>query len=125
MMAPPAARRIDRGSALGARPVRLTAVAAVERDNGGLLVTVRQPRPSWQRWLGGSEQFERAYGLDQLGREVYDACDGRTTVRAMVGRFARAHGIGRAEAEMAVTTFLKTMVARGMVAMAVSREKGR
>ena len=123
MTAAGTARGIDRDSAMTARPARLKAVSVTEREDGGLLVTVRQPRPSWQRWLGGSEQFERAYGLDPLGREVYDACDGRTTVRAMVGQFAHAHGIGRAEAEMAVTTFLKTMVARGLVAMEVPRKK--
>ena len=123
MMAAKTARGIDRDSAMTARPARLKAISVAERDNGGLLVTVRQARPTWQRWLGGSEEFERSYGLDLLGREVYDACDGRTTVRAMVGRFARTHGLGRAEAEMAVTTFLKTMVARGLVAMEVSRKK--
>jgi hypothetical protein len=120
-------KSIDRDSAMAARPRRLPAVRTQPRDGGGLVVTVELRRPRWQRWLSGSETFEHSFGLDEMGREVYDLCDGKTTVRRMVRRFAGRHRLSEAEAEMAVTAFLKTLTAKGLVGMEIKRppKKGR
>ncbi len=86
-------------------------------------VTVRIRRAGWTRWLGGDEQIERTFALDPLGREVYDACDGRTAVRQIVRRFAAAHKVSVAEAEASVTVFLKTLMSKGLIAVEVDQEK--
>jgi hypothetical protein len=93
------------------------------RADGGLRVTVLLDRPAWQRWLGGSEKVGRTFGLDNAGRQVYEACDGRRNARAIIRRFAAANRLNEAEAEIAVTTFLKTLMAKGLVAMEVERKK--
>lgn len=114
---------IDRDTALKGRPHRVPPVGAEERDGGGLLVTVELQRKGWQRWLGFPKLIRRSYGLDAVGRQVYDACDGRTTVRRIVRRFAEANRLNIAEAELAVTTFLKTLIGRGIIVMEVDRER--
>jgi hypothetical protein len=115
-------KTLPRRAALAGRPVRLPAESVTETGEGGAEVAVRLPRPRWQTWLGAEEMAVRRFELDELGREVYDGCDGRTEVSALVKRFARRHGMSLAEAEMAVTQFLRTLMERGLVGMEVDRE---
>jgi hypothetical protein len=64
---------------------------------------------------------ERSFGLDVLGREVYEACDGRTKVKEIIHGFAKTHRVSLSEAEVSVTTFLKTLMTKGLVYMAVDK----
>ncbi len=115
-------RRIPRRAALGGRPLRLPAETVAELDGGGVEVAVRLPRPKWQTWLGAERTAVQRFELDELGREVYDGCDGRTEVRALVKRFARRHAVSLAEAELSVTQFLRTLMERGLVGMEMDRQ---
>ena len=115
------AAKFERDDAMGARPARLPAVRAEPRDNGGMLVTVRLERPRWQRLFGGNTTYKRTFGLDPLGRRVYDLCDGKQKVTHIARTIAREQKISQAEAEVAVTTFLKTMMSKGLVAAMVDR----
>jgi len=116
-------RGLDRGAALAARPEAAPLVRCEERENGGALVTVRLARRRWLRWLGGPDEVEQSFGLDALGREVYEACDGKSSVRKIIRDFAARHKVSPAEAEIAVTTFLKTLMAKGLVVMAVDKAR--
>jgi hypothetical protein len=109
---------IDRRAALGAMPVKVPP-QRTEEKNGKLYVTVRFQRPGWQRFLGADRTCERSFGLDAYGQEVYGYCNGETPVKEIIGRFAKRHHLSRAEAETAVTTFLKTLMGKGLVGMAV------
>jgi len=40
---------------------------------------------------------KRSYGLDRFGMQVYEACDGKTSVHRIVKRFAVDNGLGPAE----------------------------
>ena len=113
------ARAIDREAALSARPAQTPAERVEDRRDGGCLVTIRCLRPRWQRWLGGGPTAARTFGLDAVGREVYEACDGRRSVREIVADFAAAHSVSPAEAELSVTAFLRTLVAKGVAVIAV------
>lgn len=97
-------------------------VRTEERDDGGVRVTVRLTRPGWQKLFGGSAEIEKSFGLDFIGREVYEACDGKRNVEKIVRQFSKAHKINRAEAEVSVTTYLKTLMSRGMIAMVVPED---
>ena len=72
--------------------------------------------------LQKNEQIE-AQALDKLGTEVYNACDGKTGVRALMKRFGADHKLSLAEAEMSVTQYLKTLVSKGLIVIAIDREK--
>jgi len=98
------------------------------RDNGGALITLMLDSPRWVRLIGGKSKVQRSYGLDRFGMQVYEACDGKTSVRRIVKRFAADNGLGQAEAELAVSRFLKTLMAKGLIAVAVPKHsvgKGR
>jgi len=120
-MTPAGSPSFERADAMAAKPVRLPAIRTESRDNGGLYVTVKLERPRWQRWLGADEEFERTFGLDAIGRQVYQMCDGQKKVTHIARKLARDQRISQAEAEIAVTTFLKTMISKGLV---VPRSKG-
>ena len=117
---------LGRKAAMTARPRQAPVVRTKHRPDDGVNVTVMIRRPRWHRWLGGSERSERTFGLDAYGREVFEACDGKRSVRAIVRRFAANHEISRPEAELSVTTFLKTLMAKGLVVMELDKPaKGR
>jgi hypothetical protein len=107
---------------MAARPRKLPFIRRREVD-GKLQVTVTIIRPGWARWLGGPGEVERTLALDSLGREVYDACDGRTRVAKIVRDFASRHKVSVAESEAAVTTFLQTLMKKGLVEMAIDAKK--
>lgn len=110
--------QLGRDQALAAMPVKAPPVKT-ERKGEKLYVTVRFERPGWQRLLGADRTCRRTFGLDPYGQEVYEACNGRTAVRAIVERFAAGHHLSAPEAELAVTTFLKTLMSKGLIGMAV------
>lgn len=107
---------LDRRTAMGGFPRQLP-TKRVEDKDGKLLVTIAFRRPRWQQILGADEHCERTFSLDPYGREVYEACTGRTNVNQIVKSFARNHKITFVEAEVAVATFLKTLMTRGMIGM--------
>ena len=83
---------------------------------------VRVESARWQQWLGGGSRVERDFILDRLGREVYDACNGETDVRAIAAAFAETHQVSLAEGELSVSAYLKTLTSKGLVAIALPRE---
>lgn len=105
---------LDRETAMGGFPMKLPS-KRLEEKNGKLFVTIEFCRPRWQQILGADKICERTFGLDPYGREVFDACNGKTNVDKIVRRFARNHKISIAEAEVSVSTFLKTLMSRGMI----------
>ena len=111
---------LDRETAISGHPLKLPVKRQEEKD-GKLYVTVEFHRPRWQQVLGADEVCERTFGLDNYGREVFDACDGKTSVKRIVKSFAKNRKISVAEAEVAVSTFLKTLMARGMVGMEMKK----
>ena len=111
----------NRSEALGAVPVKAPVVKREEKG-GKVYVTVEFKRPGWQRALGADQRCQRTYGLDAYGHEVYEFCDGRHSVQEGVERFAEKHHVSLPEAELAVTTFLQTLMKKGLVGMAIKKE---
>ena len=104
----------SRKAALRGRPVKLPALEK-ELKEEKLYITVQYERPGWQRVLGAERTCRRTFALDAYGQSVYDRCDGRTSVRKIIEDFAAKHHVSVAEAELSVTTFMKTLVGKGLV----------
>ena len=117
----PGKRILDRSEALDAVPVQAP-VVRTERKGEKMYVTIRFERPGWQRLLGADNHCERTYGLDPYGYEVYSLCDGMRSVRDGIESFAKEHHVSLPEAELAVTTFLQTLMKKGLIGMAVDKE---
>ncbi|MCC7147092.1 MAG: PqqD family protein [Phycisphaeraceae bacterium] len=60
---------------------------------------------------------EKAVGLDHLGTEVYEACDGRTAVQAIIEDFALRHKLTFHEARVSVCAFLQQLTSRRLIVM--------
>ena len=119
----PRGPRVARGAAIGGRPQQLPVLGQEEAGQGELRLFMSFRTRRWQRYFGVPAEVKREFVLDPYGREVYEACDGKTTVKMIVRRFADSHKISQAEAEMSVTTFLKTLMGKGLIAITVDRRK--
>ncbi len=110
---------VERGELLEAVPRRVP--DAKERVVGGGAIEVSIPvrRSRLGRWLamGDDRPVVRRFELDALGASVWRMMDGRTSVRAMIERFAETHQLNLREAEVAMLTYLRTLAARGMMAL--------
>ncbi|MBD3393268.1 MAG: PqqD family peptide modification chaperone [Chitinivibrionales bacterium] len=106
---------------LRAVPLRNQAVRSDTRGEHELILRV----PRRERWFTGppfcwlfTVRREHGFGLDLLGREVWEACDGHRSVESIVDAFAARHGLGFHEARVGVTEFLKLLTRRGLVVVA-------
>ena len=118
--------RLTRQQQLSARPLRLVTAGVADTPDGGGRLTVPLASRRWAGWLlrvpaGATKTFE----LDALGRLVWDACDGRTTVRQIARRLADRHRVSDREAQVAVEAFLATLARKGLVAAAVKSNDER
>jgi hypothetical protein len=96
---------------------------AMERrrlDEGAVMVSVPMKKPKWLvppvSWVLPYSSHRRLQ-LDGLGAEVLDRCDGRTRVETIIEKFAADHKLSFREAQLAVTTFLRQLTQRGLIAI--------
>jgi hypothetical protein len=111
-----------RKAALRGKPHRTPTVRQKEK-NGKLYVTVQLERSRWQRLLGADKTRERTFGLDAYGRRVYECCDGKQTVQAIINRFAKSTHVSAPEAEMAVTKFVRTLISKGLLVIEMPEKR--
>ncbi|MBN1807533.1 MAG: PqqD family protein [Planctomycetes bacterium] len=113
--------KLSRGQALDARPVVAEIQDRKPLDDGGQRLTVMFETSRWQRWMLRLPQFvTRDFELDSFGVEIVELCDGRRTVRDIIKKFASKHKVSRPEAEKAVLMFLRTLIRKGIVSIAIS-----
>lgn len=110
---------LSRPLSMQSKPYQLPIVDSESLEDGSLKITVELHRPKWQQWLGSPHKFNKSFVLDAFGIEVYNVCDGNADVNSIVRDFAKMHKISIAEAEISITTFFKTLMAKGLIAMKV------
>jgi hypothetical protein len=102
------------------------AAARVAVEGEGLIVWL-PIRKTW--WMTGPLgkvlpfRHEKGFALDAIGREVFESCDGKRNVESIVEAFAERHRLRFAEARASVTHFLKTLVQRKVVVLALLTEE--
>jgi hypothetical protein len=105
---------------LDAVPVQNEAVRTEPQAGGGLVLRVPIKRRWYARppisWILPFSR-DRAVGLDRLGREVWEACDGDRTVEEIVETFSAAHELRFHEARISVMQFLRGLTRRGLVVL--------
>lgn len=81
--------------------------------------------PIRQRWymkppLSWLFQFrsEKGFGLDSLGSEVWEQCNGRRTVEQIIDEFAENHRVEFHEARLVVMHFMRMLMTRELIALA-------
>jgi hypothetical protein len=114
------APKLTREQSMRARPIAVRILSREPLPYGGQRLTVGFQPTGFQKFLirntaGMTKKFE----LDPFGLAVLKMCDGTKSVRHITDAFAKKHKLHPAEAERAVSTFLQTMMRKGLIAMAV------
>ncbi len=114
--------RLSLDQTLAAKPMRLVEAVATEREDGGvnLKVSLRQMRFGWLLKMpeGASKTFE----LDEMGRLVWESCDGKTSVQQVIRKLSKRYNLNLREAQVATITFLNMLTKKGLVGMAVKKD---
>ena len=66
---------------------------------------------------------ERRVVLDRVGSQMWRQCDGERTVEAVIDAFAATHDLTFHEARVAVTTYIKSLVKRGVLVIVMPKEQ--
>ena len=110
---------LDRRTSLEGIPFLNPGVAVSERDDGKLLVktTIRRRSGFLARFL--PESLTRQYKLDELGSFVIREIDGKKNTEEIIDDFVARFRTNRREAELSVVQFLKMLLERQVVSIAI------
>lgn len=67
---------------------------------------------------------ERQTVLDPIGASIWRSCDGTRTVEQIVEKFAIEHRLSFHESRVSVTGYVKALLQRGALAVAVADDEG-
>ena len=111
---------LDRRRSLHGIPVVHENVTVDRREQTRLVLTVRTPqrRRGWLARLRPPVEV-RLVRLDELGSFVFEQLDGHRNVLALADRFVCEYKVSRREAELSVVAFLKSLVRRNVVSIAI------
>jgi hypothetical protein len=114
----------SREEALSAKPIRLVEAEPKVDENGGARLTVQLRQSRWTgRFIRMPEGATKTFEFDSIGLLVWNACDGKTTVKRVVQKVAENCGISPREAEVATFTFLQMLAKKNLVGLAMEKEK--
>jgi hypothetical protein len=101
---------------LSAKPVRLSDAEPIEHGAGQWRLTVPLKPVGWAaRVLRVPQNVTKTFELDALGKLVWDACDGTTSVRQVIEKLAGRYDLNEREAEVATLAFLRTLMRKGLI----------
>ena len=118
--------QISRQQTLFSQPMQNPNVQAQQRGKGLLLrVRIEQPRASKlaQAVLHLPTEAERKVVLDSIGAEIWKLCDQKNTVADIIELTRRRYKFSHKEALISVTTFLKQLGSKGLIAFAVPKDQ--
>ena len=108
---------------LSAKPVRLSDAEPVEHATGQWRLTVPLKPVGWAaRFLRVPQNVTKTFELDELGKLVWDACDGRTSVRQVIRNLASRYDLNEREAEVATLAFLRTLMRKGLIGIPAPKD---
>lgn len=113
---------LSKSELMTARPGRAAGVEAVRAGEGKWRVSVAMRSRTWaRRILRLPETTTRTFELDERGKFVFEACDGETSVEAIIEKLAIELSRKREELEPATLKFLDMLLRRGMIVIAVEK----
>lgn len=112
---------MDRQGALTLRPGRNALLTWETRETGEVVLTVPENRSvghitrMMAKWLNAPT--ERKVELDEVGGFVWELCDGKNTIDAIVQKTSKQYKMNRREAEVSVTMFLQMLHERNFIGL--------
>lgn len=120
----PSEPSITRRQALSAYPVRNPDVTWRELESNEVVVTVKRPsKATWRiiSWLFYVPE-SRDISLDEVGSFIWQLCDGEHSVADLVEALVKEYKLGKRESEVSLTTYLRDIGKRGLIAFLVPEE---
>lgn len=116
--------QIGREAMFNSKPIHNDQLEWEKNNDGDVVVTLKRG-DSWKvRTL--SKIFwipdKKTLLLDEIGAEVWEMCDGRTTVEAMIKRLSASHQLNLKEAEISLLAYLKKLGQKGLLGFAVAKK---
>jgi len=111
---------------LTSRPARNEAVAWEKNDDGEVQIIVTRQN-TWKVRLLSKIFYiprQRKITLDEVGTEVWQMCNGRTTVSQMIEGLSDRYQLNRKEAEVSLLAYLKTLAQKRFVGFLVEGKEG-
>ena len=116
---------------LSSKPARNEALEWEKNDDGEVRITVTR-QDTWKVRLISKVFYiprKRKITLDEVGSEVWQMCNGRTTVAQMIEGLSDKYQLNRKEAEVSLLAYLKTLAQKRFVGFMVEgqedqRERG-
>lgn len=104
-------------------PVRNDALNAEKRNDGEISVTVERKKLWWVTLLAFIFYIpkKRTIQLDRIGAEVYEMCNGKNSVDAIVECFREKHKITRRESELSIVAYLRRLGKKGLLGFVVNK----
>lgn len=122
--------RLSRADSLAAKPVRNPSVQweMVDGKTGPeALLTVPPPKSVWLpllKVIAVVPNKERRVQLDEVGSFVWQRCDGDRSVQDLCDALCDHYRLSYREGLVSLTTYLRQLGRRGLVAFAVDRPPG-
>lgn len=109
---------VTREESLDSKPIHNPSLT-IETGADGCVTLSAQQRPSgWARILARLLRVAdkpRRIRLDELGTTVWNLCDGQTTVRQIITRFAGQYKLNRKEAEVSILQYIRSLAQKGLI----------
>ena len=110
-----------------ARPVRNIAARVEKTESGLVRIHLKRKKPRYfvppLSWIIPLRP-EQILKLDRIGSQIWGLCDGKRSVEAVVEHFAQQYRLTFHEGRVMVTDYLKTLIQRGALAIAMQKESG-
>lgn len=118
---------ITREEALRAVPLRNPVVAWKVNEEGEVHLTVPLRKDGWMRVAKVLFRIPdtREILLDEVGSEVWQWCDGESSVAQIIQRLQQRHKLNYKEAEVSLTAYLKTLAQRGLIGLKLEMDEAQ
>lgn len=114
-----------RGQLLSIRPVRNPLIPYEQNEDGFMILHVPFRKKALFRLLSRIFRLptEHVVELDAVGSSIWELCDGKHTVSAILERIARHYKLDRREAEVSLFSYLNTLSQRRYIAFLQVKKK--
>ena len=112
---------LTRDQSLTAKPVRNKSVTVSRDDDGNVVFSIPRRKTWWADALARVLHMpdQKKIALDEIGTTVWDQCDGKHTVLAIIDGFVEKYKLNRREAEVSMFAYLKELTQRGFIGFQV------
>ena len=102
------------------KPRRSPEATQADTDDGGVRISVPVKR-IW--WFKAPADAKKTFELDEVGRFVWDLCDGKTTLKRMIESLAEKYQLNLREAEVSTLKFLEMLSRKRLVGITASKQE--